>query len=68
MRSRASSLPRSRCRRTYFSPPPASASGVLGLQLGELGEHGLAVGLVVGSGGIDSGLQNRHSRVSGMSR
>ena len=42
--------------------------GVLGLQFGELGEHGLAVGLVVGAGGVESGPQNRHSRISGMSR
>ena len=34
MRSRASSLPRSRCRSTYFSPPPASALACSASELG----------------------------------
>ena len=43
MRSRAGSLPRSWCRSTYFSPPPASALACSAGELGELREHRLAV-------------------------
>ena len=44
MRSRASSLPRWWWRSVYFVAAAGERLGVLGVELGELGEHGLAVG------------------------
>ena len=43
MRSRGSSLPRAWWRSTYFSPPPATAFAMLGLEVRELLEHRLPV-------------------------
>ena len=43
IRSRGISLPRSWCRSTYFSPPPATALACSVVEVGELLEHRLAV-------------------------
>ncbi len=41
---------------------------VLGVEVGELREHGLAVGGVVGTVGVQGGREDGHRRTSGMSR
>ena len=60
MRSRASSLPRSWWRSTYFVAAAGEGLGVLGVELGELGEHRLAVGGELGRLRVEGRLQDGH--------
>ena len=47
IRSRGISLPRSWCRSTYFGAAAGHRLGVLGVEVGELLEHRLAVVVIV---------------------
>ena len=64
IRSRASSLPRSWCRSTYFGAAAGQRLGVLGVELGELGQHRVPVARVASArAGVEGGSAGRSQQL-----